>query len=285
MSGGIPVGGDQLRPLSVGESLSTAMDLYRRTAVSLWTITAAVIIPIEILVTIVRRVTLPGDVFLHDGTLYTFSSGRSTGGGVALLVVGILNLVGVLLATGAVFHLLLDARLGRPHDVGESFAYASHRLLSLLWLAVVVCVMLVIGFILIFLPGIWLLVATSVAIPVLMLEGTKGFRAAFRSLHLVSGRWWATFGTLLVAFILYFGAIFVLSAIGSALASGTANVTLYEVIIGVVTAVGYILVAPFWAAVVSVIYIDLRVRKEGLDHGTLAQRPREPGTTVPAPTG
>ena len=104
-------------PLSVGETLDVALKLYRRNAVALWTIVASVIIPLEIIDIIVRRVTLPSDVFVHNGQLYTFTSGGSSGtsGTVALLLISLLGLFGQLLAHGATFKLLLDSYLGRTH--------------------------------------------------------------------------------------------------------------------------------------------------------------------------
>ena len=259
---------DDLRPLDVGQSLSAAVELYRRNAVKLWTLTAAIVVPLEIIATIIRRVTLPSDVFLIDGTLYTRTGSSTT---IGSIVFPILNLLGTLLVTGALFHLLVDSRLGRPHTVSDSFEFASHKLLSLLWLGIVLTVVVTVGFILLVIPGIFLLVATSVAVPVLMLEGVKGVGAMSRSISLVQGRWWATLGTLLLAFILYAVAAFVLVLIGGALGNGTTNVTLFDIIIGVVVTIGYILFTPFWAAVVTVIYIDLRVRKEGLDRQGLLE--------------
>src|SRR5881398_297193 len=49
----------------------------------------------------------------------------------------------------------------------------------------------------------------------------------------------------------------------------TSNVTLFEVINGAVGALISIILAPFFAAVINVIYIDLRVRKEGANAGDL----------------
>jgi hypothetical protein len=279
-----PNGG--LRALSVGETLDAAIKSYRSNAISLWSIVVVVIVPLSVLQIVVRRLALPSDVFVHNGALYTINgSGTSgTSGTVALLVTGFIALLAELLATGAVFKLLLEAYLGRAADWRESLAFARHRLLSLLWLGVLTSVLLVIGFLLIIFPGVWLLVASSVAIPVLMLEGVKGFSALKRSLQLVDTRWWATFLRLLAAFLLYVVVAVVLGALVGVLtrALDVTSVTLWVVIDGVLRALTTILLSPFIAAVVTVIYIDLRVRKEALDLELLASRFGAPGTTVPA---
>lgn len=287
-----PPGGD-LRPLSVSETIEAALRLYRENAVTLWKIVALIIVPIEIIEVIIRRVSLPSGVFVHDGGLYVFSltgQNNNQGATVALLLVVVLGLLAQLLATGAVFKLQLDAYLGRPHDLEESFEFAAPRVFSLLWLGIILTVLAVIGFILFVIPGIWFVVAASVAVPALMLEGVTGFSALRRSMSLTAGRWWATFGRLLVALVLYAIADVIIGLIANGLDSAfnVSNVTLYLIINGVISAIIVILLSPFAAAVFNVIYIDLRVRKEGLTRQQLGAGfgpPSHPIAPAGGPTG
>jgi hypothetical protein len=289
-AGGVSsTGAPALQPLGVGETVDAALKLYRSNATTLWKIVAIVIVPIEVIEVILRRVALPSDVFVHNGTLYTFSSNGSSSAGttVALLVVAVLGILAELLATGAVFKLQLDAYLGRPHTLAESFAFARGKILSLLWLGIVVTTMIVIGLILFILPGVWLMVASSVAVPVLMLEGLKGFKAVQRSIALVDGRWWATFGRLLLAIVLYAVAAILIGVVAGLTnrAISVTNVTLFLVINGIISAIVVILLSPFIAAVINVIYIDLRVRKEALDIELLASSFGGGGAPVQQPSG
>jgi hypothetical protein len=284
--------GGELRPLSVSETIETALRLYRDNAITLWKIVALIIVPIEIIEVILRRVSLPAGVFVHSGGLYINVSGQSNNQGatVALLLVVVLGLLAQLLATGAVFKLQLDAYLGRPHDLEESFEFAAPRVFSLLWLGIISTVLATIGFILFVIPGIWFVVAVSVAVPALMLEGVTGFSALRRSFNLTAGRWWATFGRLLVALVLYAIADVIIGLIANGLDSAfkVSNVTLYLIINGVIGAIIVILLAPFAAAVFNVIYIDLRVRKEGLTKQQLAAGfgpPSHPIQSTGGPTG
>jgi hypothetical protein len=287
----------RLKPLDIGQTIDAALNLYTKNAVQLWQLVAIVIVPIEIIEVILRRVTLPSDVILRHGTFYTHGSTTSTAITVAIVVSGLLGLFGQLLATGAVFKLQLDAYLGKPHEIRESFdyAFAHHRLLSLLWIGIIATIMILVGLILVIIPGIYLFVALSVTVPVLMLEGQRGMAAISRSMSLVSGRWWQTFGRLVVGLILYIVAYFIIDGIAGAITNNTTSPTLYEVVTGVVGALITIVLAPFIAALINVIYIDLRVRKEGVDHGTLLaggaptgpppgvpQLPAEPGLEPPA---
>lgn len=279
-------GGGNLRPLGVGETIDAAIKLYRNNAAALWTIVAVVIVPLYILQVIVRRATLPSGVFVHNGALYTTSTtgSSSAGGTVALLLVSFLGLLAELLATGAVFKLLLDAYLDRPVDWRESFGFARGRVLSLLWLGILIALLVTVGFILIVAPGIWLIVASSVAVPVLMLEGIKGFKALQRSISLVSGRWWATLGRLLAALLLYIVLAIILGVIVGALTRGlsVSNVTVWLIISGALSAVVSILLSPFIAAVITTVYIDLRVRKEALDLELLASGMARPSAAPAA---
>ena len=119
-----------------------------------------------------------------------------------------------------------------------------------------------------------------------MFEGVGGFAAMKRSMELVDGRWWATLGRLLAAYVLLFAVLFGVTALGSAIASGVTlhNVTLYVALGGLLNVIASILIAPFVAAVLTVIYIDLRVRKEALDIELVAREFSGPGSIVPAPS-
>ena len=116
------------------------------------------------------------------------------------------------------------------------------------------------------------------------MEGLRGRKALGRSRRLVKGFWWRTFALVVLGSLL---ASIVGLALGGALGALTfaaegdvamvaANL-LATVVAGVVT-------TPFIAAMTIVLYIDLRVRKEGFDLALLAERFGEPGEfTAPLP--
>jgi hypothetical protein len=219
-------------------------------------------------------------VFVHNGSLYTFGQTSTSAYNVGLAVTGVLGLFGYLLATGAVFKLQLDSYLGGKSDIRASvdYAFGRHRLLSLLWLGIIVTVMVGIGLILLIIPGVYLFVALAFVIPVLLLEGMRGMAAISRSMSLVTGRWWPTFGRLVVGLILIIVGVFLVGVIGSALTHGVSSVSLYLIINGIVGIVISVFISPFFAALVNVTYVDLRVRKEGADHEVLLSGATPSGT-------
>lgn len=126
--------------------------------------------------------------------------------------------------------------------------------------------------------GAWLGVKLALVPSVIVLE-RAGIRAAMaRSWRLTDGFYWRTFGTLiLVAVILNVAASVVVqpvSLVGTLLAvvvdpTGTGAATTIMIIVTVVTVILSLLIgsitAVVQAALIAVVYIDLRMRKEGLD--------------------
>jgi hypothetical protein len=113
----------------------------------------------------------------------------------------------------------------------------------------------------------------------------KGRKALGRSFRLVRNYWWRTFALVLLGTLL---ASIVAAALVGALTAVTFTaendvaVTVANVL---ATIVAGLVTTPFIAAVTIVLYIDLRVRKEGFDLALLAERFGEPGASwsVPAP--
>ena len=111
---------------------------------------------------------------------------------------------------------------------------------------------------------IWLGISWSVALAAVLADDERGTRALRRSSQLVAGRWWATFGVLLVAWLaiivgsIVLGLIMTIpfAAAGSDVARLAAN--------NVAGLVNAALTTPLWAAFVAVLYYDFRFRKEAL---------------------
>ncbi|WP_448003889.1 glycerophosphoryl diester phosphodiesterase membrane domain-containing protein [Agromyces bauzanensis] len=126
--------------------------------------------------------------------------------------------------------------------------------------------------------GAWVGVKLALVPSVIVLE-RAGIRTAMaRSWRLTDGFFWRTFGTLfLVAFILNVAANVVVqpvSLVGTLLAvivdpTGTGSALTITIVTTVVTLILSLLIgaitAVVQAALIAVIYIDLRMRKEGLD--------------------
>jgi hypothetical protein len=272
-----PASGGGARPLAIGEILDAALKLYRARAVELWKLVALIVIPVEVIDRVVFVASLPSGVYAHDGTLYAPSASV---GGAYIVVTIVLRVVSAALVIGALSRGLLDAYVGLPTGWRHSLEYAGERLGPLIWLSLLTSLVVIVGFILFILPGIYLLVALSVSVPVLMFEGISGPAALARSRELVTGRWWATLGALLVGLVLIIVVDFVIAALVGAIESGghANSVGLVVVLSGIAAVVSNVLTYPLLAAITAVIYIDLRHRKEGLEPGQVGT-----GVESPAP--
>ena len=281
----------QLRPLAVGEILDVAIKVYRERFADLVKAVAVVVAPVAVFRALVQLSLTPdsdtdlfsgpvdatGDPTLDAGELWSFLAG--------LLVVGLVSLVASQLATGASLKLVSGSYLDEPPDWRRSLAFATSRLRSLAWLTILLGVLTGLGLLACIVPGVYLYVAWGVAVPVLLLEDVRGRQALKRSRGLVKGRWWPTLGVLLVGFILSGIVQAVISGLLLAVVSAGDNDVVAAVAQAVADTAGTVLTTPFTAAVVAVVYFDLRVRKEGFDLELLARHVGvEPAPFAPSPS-
>lgn len=260
-----------LRPLGIGEVLHAAVALYRHHAASLWKIVAVVIVPVGVINEIVIGASLPAGAFVRSGTLHT-PTGRLATPATGQITEISLSVIAGLIIQGALSLSLVYASVGRPVDWGESIQQAGERLGALLVLSILYAGLVVLGLAALIVPGIWLMVAWSVAVPALMFEHVGGFQALGRSLRLVGGRWWATFAALLVALIMLFVVLLAVGLMFGAIESGLEvdSTGLWLGLGWLARTLADLIAFPFMASVVAVVYIDLRVRKEALDLEALA---------------
>jgi hypothetical protein len=259
----------QLRPLSVGEVLDASFKIVRQSFGTLAGCVLVVALPLNILNTLIASSTRDNAFNLDATANSTVSTGTQLAG---LLLTTTLGLVLTTLATAACFRAVSGAYLGERPSIGESLSFAAGRVLPLLLLAFLFFLGLIPAFIALIIPGIWLSVAWSLSYPALMSEGLGPVEALGRSFRLVKGRWWPTFGALLVMYVLVAVISGILGAIlGAALISSSENEAVAAVFYTIVNTLSSLITLPLFAAVLTVLYFDLRVRKEGFDLQLLAR--------------
>jgi hypothetical protein len=136
-------------------------------------------------------------------------------------------------------------------------------------------------------PGIWLSVAWCLALPAMLFEGIGPFAALKRSTSLIKGRWWASFLVCVVGYLLVsiIGGVIQLGleGIAEAVSDSTIVLAIAQVIGSTVSAA---VTYPYLAAVLTILYFDQRVRKEGFDLQLQAEgfgEARDPDAPLPAP--
>lgn len=290
----------ELRPLRIGEVLDAAFKVYRRNALTLWKIITLVVVPVNLLGAVVMLSVLPEDFYDPSFGADPFTDSVDTevwAVVAAFLVVGLISALTVVAATAACLKVVSDTYMGEKSDARSSLAFAGRRLHSLVWVAFLtifyIFLIIVVGVLAAFVfvplvfilvvPVVWLWISWSFAPAAFLVEGVKGRKALGRSFDLVKGRWWQVFWTIVLSTIITAVAGFGIGLILSPLVGSSESLTSAVMLDAVSRSITAILTTPFSAAVIGIIYFDLRVRKEGLDVQLLAQRISAPGTTGTLP--
>ena len=99
---------------------------------------------------------------------------------------------------------LYQNKYPEPISVTEVLNASWKDLLPLFFLGVIAMILFMVGFIAFIIPGIYLMVAMSLSIPILFFERLSIFESIGRSFKLIKGKWWSTFGLLFVASIMMY---------------------------------------------------------------------------------
>ena len=121
--------------------------------------------------------------------------------------------------------------------------------------SIIAGVAILIGLILVIIPGLFLLTIWCLIVPVIVLENVGVSQSFGRSQQLVKGYGWHVFGTLVLAFVLLIAVNIVIVAILSALPQELAN--------AISSIVSGTLVSPFLAIVLTMGYFRLRAAHTG----------------------
>ncbi len=178
----------------------------------------------------------------------------------------IVSLVATTLFTGMVVELVSDVQDGkRDASAGQLLRAVTPVLGKLILVGIVAGIGILIGFILIVIPGLILATLWSVAAPVVVLERPAGLRALGRSRELVRGNGWSVFAVILLLVILVGLLASGIEVAGDA--AGTAVGLVVRVIVGILT-------APISALAAAVLYFDLLKAHAS---ATPPEEPRLPG--------
>lgn len=169
----------------------------------------------------------------------------------------VLALVFDAISTGIVTQLAADELLGRETSLKKSFNAALDVLPSLIVGAILVGIIVLIGLILLIIPGIIFLVWLCLTQTVIVLERKGAVDALGRSKELTKGKWFHTFGVIVIIFLI----LLVASSIGGMVSSLFALflprpfATLIEEIVSS-------LISPIYGVIITVLYFDLLAREK-----------------------
>lgn len=253
-----------LRPMTVGEIMSSALRAYTSRFGTLIRLTALFILPVEVVYAIASRPS-------------------SSGSGVASVLSLMLLVLTGQLASAACLKAVSDSFLGHPASWRSSFEFVSKRIGTVIAVGVLDVVIVGVGFLVFVVPGLYLDVALLVATPALLIEDLSPIQALRRSRELVRGMWFRCFGVYLLAAV-FVGIVALIPTIVFLHASGSAGqvTASHPLADQIAQGIASILTTPFMASVVVLLYYDLRIRKDGFSLDDLARSVHlDPGSLPP----
>lgn len=243
-----------LRPRTFTELVDASFAIFRDQYATLTVAAAVLILPVVLL----RAVVGPG---------------------AAALVLKFLERVMYALADGAIVLIVSERLLGRRPDLGAALRTTFQRAGSLLVSGFLRNIAVLFGFVLLVVPGIWALAAFFAMPIIVMIEDTDGSEAGTRSRELAKGHILRILGVLVVGLTLLLAWAFT----GGWLLGYTG---LSPWGVDVVTNVLIVIAYPLPSVMATMLYYDLRVRKEGFDLEVMAAALGDaPHAVAPAVSG
>ncbi|HEU0129966.1 MAG TPA: hypothetical protein VFQ85_03115 [Mycobacteriales bacterium] len=269
-----------LRPLGLGEILDGGFSVvreYPKVTLGL----SAVVITITNLVSF--GVNVSNRLNGGYGSPNLFAGG---GFSIARIAVSAVSSVGLVVLAGMLTVVMGEAVLGRPVTIGETWRRVRPRFFALVGAALVAGLVPYIALFPLVVPGVFLWGAWALTTPALVLERI-GVRAALRrSWRLAVPDWWRVWGIRALATLIAGVIGFMIALPGVVVAFATGGFESGEgysvAALAVLTVAGIVagtITAPFSSGVLALLYIDRRMRVEGLDV-TLA-RAAAAGTASP----
>jgi Membrane domain of glycerophosphoryl diester phosphodiesterase len=181
---------------------------------------------------------------------------------------------------GALYRAATSLAAGNVETIGSVLIGTARRYFAMFGLVILTGLVVLGGIAIITIPiVIWVLIRWAVDTPALFAEGIGPVKALGRSWFLTRDHWWRTLGILLLVGLMVsliqtaLGALFTGVA---ALIPGVSDDLRAGLVTTVATLIGA-LVGAISPIAITLLYLDLRVRKEGLDLDQLA-RQASPGT-------
>jgi hypothetical protein len=302
------VGSGRFRSMAVGEWLDATFTMYRRNFVLIASISAVVQIPYALLTWLLFAftgvATFVRSPFASLGT-QTITPAQeqqllNSYLGVLAVSLGLVLvslLVVVPLGEAATTRAVSDRYLDRPSSLLAAYRAAWGRLGALITMillligayvgsiGVIVLVIVLfatvgagaLGALLAVLAAIALIptlvfvyVRTAVAVPAIVLERASGWHGLQRSWSLTGGRFWPTFGRIAILWVI---AVIISSVVAAIfeLPGGALFPSNSFVFDQVASAVAAVFVGPITYIGVTLLYYDIRIRKEGFDIEMLAR--------------
>jgi hypothetical protein len=252
-----------LRPMTLGEVLDRTFKLYRS---NFWLFAGIIALPF--LVLFVINIAVAG---LGMGTGRAAASGVPSPGLLAGMIgggltFGLLYIFLLGAAQAATVFAVSDLYLGRATGLRECYRRVGSKAIRVILILILTGLVVAVGFVLLIIPGIILLCRTAIAVPVSMLEDSKSIRSIERSMELTKGFSGQVFLIFLMVWVLTWLVAIIFEIPFAFLVQAQHTVPFATLLLQHLSSfVSQVLVGPIATIAFSLMYYNLRVRKEAFD--------------------
>jgi hypothetical protein len=240
-----------LRPRKATEIIDAAIEVYRRNPIHFLLLAAIVRVPWLI----VQIIFVPA----QDGDIEALIPAMLISAGSAITT---------FLMGGFIVHMASELYLGRETDAFDTIRKVLPRIASVFAASLMQSFLLGLGLVLFLFPAVWVAAVCFAVIPVIVIEKRGVFGAFSRSLQLsdrVKGHVLSALGLVVL--------IRIIVEVGIAVISFA--IPMIELRYVAATAASMV-IYPLLGISVTLIYYDVRIRKEGFDIEMMAQQAPEP---------
>jgi len=264
----------EFKPLSKTQILDQTFRIYKENFTRFLTIIAIIQVPVGLLQF--------GLQIFPMYILFEPSTSKDAGSMIAIMV--IISLVGMMigvllvliaqfLGNTALVAAVANHYLGKPTSVAEAYRIALPKLGTVIWAGIVSGIIIMIGFVLLVVPGVIFSMWFCMISPAIVVENQRAMDALSRSKELAGGNLGKIFFVLLALFLIntivgmlpaIFGQFMISPPTQD---SGTLPLFFNHLLQIIVNT----LIAPISAIALNLLDVDLRIRKEGFDLEMMAQ--------------
>lgn len=215
-------------------------------------------------------------IFYLPSLIFGFSANFGVGVGVEVegmpqystadFVLMLLSLILTYALIGALVYGTVQHLNGRKAGLGEIIGRGFSRIVPVVVIAILFSIAMTIGFALLIIPGVFLVVVWSVAIPASVVERPGIFGAFSRSWQLTKGYRWPVLGILLILLVILIGFGLITGAVAGIVIFAMDGLMLLAVVNYVISAIS----GALMSVAIAVTYHDLRVAKEGVSTAQMA---------------
>lgn len=182
------------------------------------------------------------------------------------IVITVVSFVLTYILIGALVYGTVQHLGGQRPGLGAILSHGMSTIGPVIVIAIVLSIVVSIGFVLLIIPGIFLIVVYSVVIPAAVVE-RPGIKGSFsRSWDLTKGYRWPVLGLLLIMVVIIVIFSFVVGAAGGIVAFSMGDFTLLVIVEYLISAFS----GALMSVMIAVLYHDLRVAKEGVSTAQIA---------------